>query len=98
MISSVEPTAEQINAAALNGVSIEYIGNINPFTVYIGEIYDAGDFEGVIVDHPSAALALCYEFLIGVFEKKTLDPKDFDSDGEQENFFADGFHIYDRRD
>lgn len=47
-------------------------------------------FYGVVVVHPAAALRLCKDYLIGVFENANRAPE-----GAPPQFSAKAFHIYD---
>lgn len=79
-ISRHEPTAEQVALAAEQGITIHHIGDTDAFTVNPSFVYDAAErldvnFEGVVVVHPAAALRLCSEFFIGIFENANRAPK-----------------------
>jgi len=69
-LSPHQPTPEQIALAAARDITLEPIGDHDPFTVSPSFIYSAGAFEGVVVDHPAAALRLASALLIGVFESE----------------------------
>lgn len=92
-ISRHEPTAEQIKMAQSQEIELVHIGDTDAFSVTPGFVYEAGAFEGVVVVHPAAAMRLCSEFLVGVFENGSRAALD----GKPE-FFAKSFHIYDMRD
>ncbi|MCX7096347.1 MAG: hypothetical protein NTV43_00395 [Methylococcales bacterium] len=49
-------------------IEIEHYGDANAFTVGPSFVDFHGAFEGVIVEHPAAALRLASSFLIGEFE------------------------------
>lgn len=92
-ISRHTPTPEQQAIAAEQGIEITSIGDADAFTVTTSFVYDQGDFEGVIVVHPAAALRLFPEFVIGVFENANrAEP------GQPPQFVAKALHIYDLRD
>lgn len=93
-ISRHEPTAEQVALATDQGITLYHIGDTDAFTVGISFVYDAAErlnvnFDGVIVVHPAAALRLCSEFFIGVFENANRAPK-----GAPPQFSARALHIY----
>lgn len=92
-ISRHIPTNEQATLAAEQGITIFPIGDADVFTVTPGFIYAAGAFEGVIVVHPAAAMRLCSDFIVGVFENANrADP------GQPPQFVAKSLHLYDLRD
>ena len=91
-ISRHAPTPEQHALAAEQGIELIGIGDADAFTVSPGFVHDAGPFEGVIVVHPAAALRLCHEFVIGVFENANRAPE-----GAPPQFSAKALHIWDMR-
>lgn len=92
-ISRHTPTPEQQALAAEQGIEITSIGDTDAFNVTPGFVYAQGAFEGVIVVHPAAALRLCQEFMVGVFENANrAEP------GQPPQFFAKALHVYDLRD
>lgn len=92
-ISRHIPTTEQQALAAEQGIDLVSIGDADAFTVTPGFVYDAGAFEGVIVVHPAAAIRLCHEFAVGVFENANrAEP------GQPPLFVAKAMHLYDLRD
>lgn len=92
-ISRHEPTPEQHALADKQGVSLTHLGDMDAFTVGPGRVHEHGDFEGVVVVHPAAAMRLASVFLVGVFKNGTRPQ----ADGKPQ-FFAEEFHIYDLRD
>ena len=92
-ISRHEPTPEQHMLAAEHGIILTPVGDADAFTVTPGWVYDKDRFEGVIVVHPAAALRLCSEFIIGVFENSSRPGPD-----DKPQFFAKALHLYDLRD
>lgn len=91
-LSRHTPTPEQIALALELGVELVEIGDADAFVVGPGFIYEAGNFEGVVVVHPAAAMRLCSEFVIGVFENANRAPV-----GENPQFTAKALHLYDFR-
>lgn len=92
------PTAEQAALASEQGIALHSVGDADAFTVGSGFVHEAGNrldvvFEGVIVVHPAAALRLCSEFLVGVFENANRAPE-----GAPPKFSAKALHVYDMRD
>jgi hypothetical protein len=91
------PTAEQVALASEQGITLHIVGDTDAFTVSNSFVHEAGNrlnviFEGVIVVHPAAALRLCDEFLVGVFENANRAPE-----GEKPQFSALALHVYDMR-
>lgn len=96
-ITRHQPTAEQVELASEQGITLHPIGDTDAFTISNSFVHEAGNrlnviFEGVIVVHPAAALRLCSEFLIGVFENANRAPE-----GEKPQFSALALRIYDMR-
>jgi hypothetical protein len=92
-ISRHVPTAEQVKLAKQAGVELEHVGDTDAFSVSCGFVDDAGDFEGVVVVHPAAALRLAPHFVVGVFENGSRPGED-----QKPQFYARSFHLYDLRD
>jgi hypothetical protein len=92
-ISRHTPTPEQVALAAAQEIELIPIGDTDAFSVQPGFVYEAGPFEGVVVVHPAAAMRLCSNFLIGVFENATRP-----GEGDKPQFVAKSLHIYDMRD
>ena len=91
------PTAEQVELASEQGITLHPIGDTDAFSVGNSFVHEAGNrlnviFEGVIVVHPAAALRLCDEFLVGVFENANRAPE-----GAKPQFLALSLHVYDMR-
>jgi hypothetical protein len=86
-------TEDQVRLAEEQGITLTPIGDVDAFTVSPSFVYHAGPFEGVIVVHPAAAMRLCGEFIVGVFENANRAPE-----GEKPQFAAKALHIYDMRD
>jgi hypothetical protein len=92
------PTAEQAALAAEQGIALHPVGDADAFTVGNGFVHEAAArldiaFDGVVVVHPAAALRLCSEFLVGVFENANRA-----AEGAPPQFAAKALHIYDLRD
>jgi len=97
-ISRHAPTSEQVALASEQGFTLHSIGDTDAFTVGNGFVHEAAarldiTFEGVVVVHPAAALRLCSEFLVGVFENANRAPE-----GAAPQFSAKALHVYDMRD
>lgn len=92
-ISRHEPTEAQHALAALQGVSLQHVGDADAFSVSTDFVDGHGEFEGVVVVHPAAALRLAPSFLVGVFENANRAPV-----GEKPQFEAVSFQVYDLRD
>lgn len=92
-ISRHEPTAEQQQLAANDGIELIHIGDADAFSVRAGFVDDAGAFDGVVVVHPAAALRLCSQFEVGVFENGSRP-----GENDKPQFFAKSFHLFDLRD
>lgn len=92
-ISRHEPTAEQHQLADECGIVLEHVGDTDAFTVSAGFVDARGAFEGVVVVHPAAALRLCSQFVVGIFENGTRP-----GENDKPMFFAKSLHIFDLRD
>lgn len=97
-ISRHAPTPEQVALAAEQGFALHHVGDADAFAVGNGFVHEAAarldiTFEGVVVVHPAAALRLCSEFFVGVFENANRA-----SEGAPPQFSAKALHIYDLRD
>jgi hypothetical protein len=97
-ISRHAPTSGQHALAAECGVALFHVGDSDAFTVGNSFVHEAAarlevTFEGVVVVHPAAALRLCSEFLVGVFENANRAPA-----GQPPQFEAKALHVYDMRD
>lgn len=98
-ISRHVPTAEQIALAAERRIELVHVGDRDAFTVEASEFarrwneadgkYE-GEFSGVVVVHPAAALRLLtVNTAVGVFENGNRA-----AEGEKPQFFAKALHIY----
>ena len=97
-ISRHAPTSGQVALADEQGITLHHVGAADAFTVGNGFVHEAGVrldvvFEGVVVVHPAAALRLCSEFLVGVFENATRPAVD-----GKPQFEAKALHVFDMRD
>lgn len=97
-VSRHAPTTEQVALAAEQGYTLHHVGDADAFTVGVSFVHEAAvrldiTFEGVIVVHPAAAMRLCSEFLVGVFENANRAPA-----GAPPQFSAKALHVYDMRD
>jgi len=92
-ISRHEPTAEQHALADGMGISLQSIGDADAFTVTPAFVDDAGDFEGVVVVHPAAAMQLCDRFVVGVFRNENRAAV-----GQPPQFLATELVVWDMRD
>lgn len=91
-ISRHEPTAEQRAMAADCDIELVSIGDRDAFSVTPADIEQAGDFDGVVVVHPAAAMRLAGQYQIGVFENANRA-----APGERPTFTAIALWLYDRR-
>ncbi len=89
-ISRHQPTDQQISLAADQQIKLVPVGDANAFSLTPEWVKERGDFDGVVVVHPAAALRLSRHLSVGVFEN-----------GERgvtnKPLFKD-LHIYDMRD
>ena len=92
-ISRHKPTDEQQRLAKEEDIELVHIGDADAFTVSAGFVDGAGAFEGVVVVHPAAALRLCSQFEVGIFENGSRP-----GENDKPQFFAKSFHIFDLRD
>ncbi len=88
-ISRHTETTEQIELAIEQGIKIVNIGDMDAFSVKPEDILHIGDFDGVIVVHPAAALRLSKVFPVGVFENGQRS-----EENGKLTFFAKALHIY----
>lgn len=91
-VSRHEPTAEQHALAADRGIKLVVIGDRDAFSVTPDDIAEAGEFDGVVVVHPAAAMRLAGQYQIGVFENANRA-----APGERPTFTAIALWLYDRR-
>ena len=87
------PTQEQVSLAQEQGITLVPVGDADAFSVMCSHIDALGAFDGVVVVHPAAALRLCGQFAIGIFESANRAPE-----GEKPQFAAKALHVYDVRD
>ena len=87
------PTAEQVGLAAERGIELVPIGDRDAFTVTCADVAQDGEFDGVVVVHPAAALRLSGLYQIGVFENQNRA-----APGERPTFLAVALHVFDHRD
>jgi hypothetical protein len=92
-ISRHQPTPEQHELAAAQGITLVHIGDADAFTVSASFVDEAGAFDGVVVVHAAAALRLCGSFLVGVFKNGSRPGPD-----DKPQFFATELHVFDLRD
>ena len=91
-ISRHKPTKEQIDLATAQGIELISIGDLDAFKITPAMIYEEEPYEGVIVVHPAAALRLCSDFIIGIYENGNRPGPD-----GKPTFFAKDLHIFDLR-
>ena len=91
-ISRHEPTAEQHALAADRDIELVVVGDRDAFSVTPADIAEAGDFDGVVVVHPAAAMRLAGRYQVGVFENANRA-----APGERPTFTAIALWLYDRR-
>ena len=94
-ISRHKPTQDQVQLAAEQGIVLHSIGDVDAFTVTPAWVEANApetieEFKGVVVVHPAAALRLCDDYLIGIFENANRAPE-----GAPPQFSAKALHIYD---
>ena len=91
-ISRHRPTAEQSALAAEQGIDLVPIGDADAFSVTKEFVDGNGDFQGVVVVHPAAALRLAPAFMVGVYENGHRP-----AEGDKPAFFAKALHVFDQR-
>lgn len=91
-ISRHEPTQGQHQLAQDQGIALEWIGDLDAFEVTDEEVASQGDFDGVVVVHPAAAMRLAATYFVGVFKNANRAPV-----GEKPRFEAEAFEVYDLR-
>ena len=92
-ISRHLPTTGQVELAQAQGIELVHVGDADAFTISSSWVDELGDFGGVIVVHPAAALRLCGNYMVGVFENANRA-----QEGEKPQFEASALHIFDMRD
>lgn len=88
-ISRHTPTSEQIELAFAQDIELVTIGDLDAFTVDAEDIKASGEFDGVVVVHPAAALNLIRAYPVGIFENANRAPE-----GERPQFFAKALHVW----
>lgn len=89
-ISRHEPTKRQHELAEEQGITLEWAGDMDAFSVTPFEVLGhCGPVPGVVVVHPAAAMRLKDEFYVGVFENANRAEI-----GEKPQFEAVAFHVY----
>lgn len=88
-ISRHTPTPEQIELALAQGIELVCIGDLDAFTVDAVDVSSSGEFDGVVVVHPAAALNLIRAYPVGIFENGNRAPE-----GERPQFFAKALHVW----
>ncbi len=88
-ISRHTPTPEQIELAAAQDIELVAIGDLDAFTVEAEDVAASGEYDGVVVVHPAAALNLIRAFPVGIFENGNRAPE-----GERPQFFAQALHVW----
>jgi len=91
-ISRHQPTDEQRAIAANKGIELVVVGDADGFSFTHPWVDDKGDFEGVVVFDPGAALSLAPYFVVGVFENSNRAPE-----GQPPIFIPKELHLYDLR-
>lgn len=91
-ITRHSPTQEQIELAAEEGINLIPIGDMDAFTCEPTHVAGHGDFIGVVVVHPAAAMRMCKVYDVAVFENGNRAPE-----GEKPEFFAKALHVYKRK-
>jgi hypothetical protein len=92
-VSRHEPTASQYDLADQQEITLARVGDMDAFSVTAADLDTHGDFDGVIVVHPAAAMRLASQFLVGVFKNANRAGPD-----EPPKFEAESLEIYDLRD
>ena len=95
-ISRHQPTPAQVEMAADQGINLIHIGDTDAFTVDEDWVMDqpavkgwVDTIHGVVVVHPAAAMRLCGDFQVGVFENANRA-----APGEPQSFSAVALHVY----
>ena len=82
-ISRHTPTQEQHDLAEGFGIRLEHVGDMDAFQLCCDDVAALGDFDGVVVVHPAAALKLSKKYNVGIFENANRAPE-----GERPQFYA----------
>ena len=86
-ISRHTPTKEQHAIAALKGIELIHVGDMDAFTA---DFTTLPKVVGVVVVHPAAAMkAAAHHYLVGVFENANRA-----AEGEKPTFEAHALHVY----
>lgn len=88
-ISRHTPTPEQFVLAEAKGINLVPIGDCDAFSVTPEWVAEKGEFDGVIVVNPAAAMRLCGDFIVGVYENSSRP-----AEGAGPAFFAKALHIF----
>lgn len=88
-VSRHVPTQGQNELANDMGFDLVHVGDLDAFAITPEMIAGMGQFDGVVVVHPAAALRLAKRYVIGVFENANRAPV-----GEKPQFEAVDLHIY----
>jgi hypothetical protein len=91
-ISRHVPTTEQAELAAEKGIELVVVGDMDAFSVTPSDVASKGEFAGVVVVHPAAALRLNGAYSVGVFENGQRS-----QEGGKPTFFAKALHIFHRQ-
>lgn len=73
-LSRHQPTKQQEVLADFQEIQLVSIGDKDAFTVSPEDIKAHGDFDGVVVVHPAAAMNLRKEYHIGIFKNAARPP------------------------
>jgi hypothetical protein len=92
-ISRHQPTESQLRLAKEAGIELIPVGDSDAFSVSPSWVDGIGDFSGVVVVHPAAAMRLAGAFLVGVFANANRAPV-----GAPPAFEASRLEVYDLRD
>jgi hypothetical protein len=85
-ISRHAATKEQLEMAISKGIELIPVGDYDAFSVTPDQV---GDYDGVCVVHPAAALRLASKFTVAVFENSQRS-----EEGGRLTFFPKALHVY----
>ena len=88
-ISRHKPTADQTSLAADAGIQLVAVGDMDAFTITPEAVAALGDFSGVVVVHPAAALTLIGAYNVAIFENGNRAPE-----GAKPEFYAKSVKIF----
>lgn len=93
IFSRYAPTPAQINLARAKDVELVSINSeYDGFSITPAQVAAHGTFDGVVVVHPAAAMQLCDQYLIGIFQNRNdAGP------GERRALTATKFSYWDKR-